>query len=53
VVLRSNWPDPDYLKRGWSLIEAGPYWRIWKKNWRIHCTHPPIAQDPATKIKMQ
>jgi hypothetical protein len=32
VAIQATEPDPDYLKRGWSLIEAGPYWRIWRKN---------------------
>ena len=32
VALQTTRPDPDYLKRGWSLLEAGPYWRIWSKD---------------------
>ena len=32
VALPVSGPDPDYLKRGWSLIDAGPYWRIWRKD---------------------
>jgi hypothetical protein len=32
VAIQVTRPDPDYLKRGWSLIEAGPYWRIWRKD---------------------
>jgi hypothetical protein len=24
-------PTPDYLKRGWTLLVAGPVWRIWAK----------------------
>ncbi len=32
VALHTARPDPDYLKRGWSLLEAGPYWRIWRKD---------------------
>lgn len=32
VAIPATRPDPDYLKRGWTLIEAGPSWRIWKKD---------------------
>jgi hypothetical protein len=28
VALPTSRRDPDYLKRGWTLLEAGPYWRI-------------------------
>ena len=32
VAIQATGPDPDYLKHGWSLIEAGPSWRIWRKD---------------------
>jgi hypothetical protein len=32
VAIPAARPDPDYLKRGWSLLEAGPSWRIWKRD---------------------
>jgi hypothetical protein len=32
VALQTARPAPDYLKRGWTLREAGPYWRIWSKD---------------------
>jgi len=32
VALQTTRLVPDYLKRGWSLIEAGPYWQIWSKD---------------------
>jgi hypothetical protein len=32
VALQTARPDPDYLKRGWTLLEAGPYWRLWRKD---------------------
>jgi hypothetical protein len=31
VALQAGQPDPEYLKHGWSLVEAGPYWRVWSK----------------------
>ena len=32
IAISATRPDPDYLKRGWSMIESGRYWRIWKKD---------------------
>jgi hypothetical protein len=32
VALQARQPDPEYLKHGWSLVEAGPYWRVWTKS---------------------
>jgi len=32
VALQASQPNPAYLKHGWSLVEAGPYWRIWTKS---------------------
>jgi hypothetical protein len=32
VAIPTARPDPDYLKPGWTLIEAGPSWRIFQKN---------------------
>jgi hypothetical protein len=31
VALRVGQPTPDYLRRGWSLLMAGPFWRVWAK----------------------
>jgi hypothetical protein len=31
VALPTNRPVPDYLKRGWNLLVAGPFWRVWVK----------------------
>jgi hypothetical protein len=32
VALQAARPDPEYLKHGWSLVEAGPYWRVWSRS---------------------
>jgi len=32
VALQAKQPDPEYLKHGWSLVDAGPYWRVWTKS---------------------
>ena len=32
VAIKATRPDPAYLKRGWSLMETGPYWRIWRRD---------------------
>ena len=40
VAIQTTRIDPYYLKHGWSLIEAGPYWRIWE---RISDELPPVT----------
>jgi hypothetical protein len=32
VALQAEQPIPAYLKHGWSLVEAGQYWRIWTRS---------------------
>jgi hypothetical protein len=32
VALQTGQPDPEYLKHGWTLVEAGPSWRVWTKS---------------------
>jgi hypothetical protein len=32
VALQARQFDPEYLKHGWSLVDAGPYWRVWTKS---------------------
>jgi hypothetical protein len=32
VALQVERPGPEYLEHGWSLVEAGPYWRVWTRS---------------------
>jgi hypothetical protein len=31
VAIPVDRTDPGYLREGWRLIDAGPYWRIWER----------------------
>lgn len=31
VAIPATRPTPDYLKRGWTLLVAGPFWHVWAK----------------------
>jgi hypothetical protein len=46
VALQASRPNPAYLKPGWSLVEAGPYWRIWTKNDGLPL---PVTNDRTTR----
>jgi hypothetical protein len=46
VALQGGRPDPEYLKHGWSLVEAGPYWRVWT---RSEAVSKPVTNAGTTR----
>jgi hypothetical protein len=32
VAIPTAEPPPAYLRSGWNILEAGPYWQIWQRN---------------------
>ncbi len=46
VALQAGQPDPEYLKHGWSLVDAGPYWRVWT---RSEAVSKPVTDAGTTR----